>query len=358
MNKQHLLFNGDNLDILSKLEGEYAGKVDVIYIDPPYNTGKRMGSYNDNYSSHEAWLSFMKPRLELAREFLSSSGLIFISIGENEEAYLKILCNEIFGEKNKVASIIWQCKYTVANDKTGISNQTEYILVYAKDIRKIKINHDPLRSEYIRKTYKNVDNDPRGLWRGGIQLWKRKNRHSYTVVSPTGKEWTMPWNYSEEQWHNVLEKQNLIYWGADGNSCPVKKVFLKNNKGIGIKNLWLGEEVGYTSCGSKTLEDMFGVHHKFLYPKPVSLMKRILQIAARPNSLVLDFFAGSGTFGHAVLEYNVECGSNIRFILITNDENNICSLITHPRLLKVIAGYTDRQGIVHDGTSGELSYIT
>lgn len=353
----HYLYNGDNLPIMSELQSKLKGKVDLEYIDPPYNTGKKMGKYNDNYASHKEWLDFMKPRLELGRELLSDAGTIWISIGEDEEAYLKILCNEIFGEQNKVASIIWQSKYTVSNDKVGISTQTEYILVYAKEIDNITINYDPLRKEYVEKTYKNVDNDPRGLWRGGVQLYKKKNKHSYTVTAPNGKKWTMPWNYSEEQWYNVLVKENLLYWGKDGNSCPVKKVFLKDSKGTAIRNLWLGEEVGYTANGGDTLENMFGDRNEFLYPKPVSLMKRIVQVASQPDSTIMDFFAGSGTMGQAVLEYNRDnAGSKRKSILITNNENDICDGVAYPRLKKVIEGYTGQDGVAYSPTGGKLSY--
>jgi len=360
---ENFLYNGDNLDIMSKIVADYSNKIDIIYIDPPYNTGKKMGKYNDNYSSHEKWLNFIKPRIVLAKEFLSDNGVIFISIGENEEAHLKLLCNDIFEEKNKIASIIWQSKYTVANDKRGISSQTEYILVYAKDADNIIINSDALRPEYVDKTYRNMDNDPRGLWRS-VQLYKKKNKYSYKVISPTGKEWTMPWNYSEEQWHNVLEKEQLIYWGKDGNSCPSKKVFIKDTKGTGIRNLWLdedinlwlGNDVGYTSDGGAVLESMFGDRNEFLYPKPVSLMKRILQVASQPNSLTMDFFAGSGTWGHAILEYNKEHGGNRRFILITDNENNICDRVAFPRIKKVINGYIDKKGKTFPPSPGRVSY--
>jgi adenine-specific DNA-methyltransferase len=330
------LYNGDNLKVLSEIKSTYKNKVDLIYIDPPYNTGKKMGKYNDNFSSHENWITFMEPRLTLAREFLSESGTIFISIGENEEAHLKLLCDKIFGEKNRASTIIWQCKYTVSNDKSGISSQTEYILVYAKDIKNIAINPDPLRPKYVKTSYKNPDNDARGLWRGGVQLFKKKNKHSYTVTSPTGKEWTMPWNYSEERWKSYLEANDLIYWGESGDTRPVKKVFLKNNKGVKIKNLWLGDEVGYTADGGDELEELLGDRNEFIYPKPVKLMKRIIQIASKPNSLMMDFFAGSGTFGQAALELNAENDYNRNFILITNNENNICDGVCLPRLKKVI----------------------
>ena len=357
-NNNHRLYNGDNLIIMSEINSEFENKIDLCYIDPPYNTGKKMGKYSDNFSSHDKWVAFMEPRLLQVKDMLSEQGTIWISIGEKEEAYLKILCNKIFGEKNKVASITWQSKYTVANDKKrGISSQTEYILVYAKCASKCKLNADPLRKEYVAKTYKNLDNDPRGLWRGGIQLYKKKNKHSYKVTSPTGKEWTMPWNYSKKQWHDVLEKNDLIWWGKDGNSCPVKKVFLKDTKGIAIKDLWLGEEVGYTADGGDVLEDMLGNRNEFLYPKPVSLMKRILQVASQKDSIVFDFFCGSGTMGQAVLEYNCDDGGQRQAILINNDENEICSKVAKPRLEKTIAGYVGKDGKKHPPTGGVLEYI-
>lgn len=354
---RNILVEGENLKIMTLLESKLTNAIDLIYIDPPYNTGKKMGKYNDNFGSHEEWAEFIKPRLLLAKKFLTDNGMIFISIGENEEAYLKILCDQIFGEKNRVSSIIWQCKYTIANDKSGISNQVEYILVYAKDIKKININNDPLRDEYINKTYKNPDNDPRGLWRGGVQLFKNKNKKSYTVESPNGIKWTKPWNYSESQWYNVLEKEGLIYWGKDGNSCPVKKVFLKNTKGVGIGNLWLGSEVGYTADGGLLLNKMGFEKNSFLYSKPVSLIKRILQIATTKNSTILDFFAGSGTTGHATLELNKEDGGNRQFILINNKENELCSKLIYPRLERVIFGYVDNDNVKIDGTDGELAYF-
>jgi adenine-specific DNA-methyltransferase len=354
---EHYLYNGENLITMQLLKDKLKSSIDLIYIDPPYNTGKKMGKYNDNYSSHQEWVDFMAPRLEIAKTLLTDAGTIWISIGEDEEAYLKILCNQIFGEANKVASIIWQSQYTVRNDKSGISSQTEYILVYAKNKDNVLINHDPLRKEYVDKTYsKNLDNDPRGNWRGGVQLYKKKNKHSYTVISPSGKRWTKPWNYAEDQWYDKLVKENLLYWGEDGDKCPVKKVFLKDTKGTPIKNLWLGEEVGYTSDGGNILENMFGDRNSFLYPKPISLMKRILQVATSSQSTVLDFFAGSATMGHAILEVNKEDGGSRKSILITNNENKICSNVSFPRLKKVIEGYQGKNGINYNGTGGKLIY--
>ena len=194
-----------------------------------------------------------------------------------------------------------------------------------------------MREEYVEKSYKNWDNDPRGCWRKGVQLFKKKSNNTYKVISPTGKEWIKGWNYSETEWYNTLVKENLLYWGEDGNSCPTKKVFLNNSKGRGIRNLWLGEEVGYTSDGTADLEKILKVEASFLYPKPVKLIKRIIQICSNDNSIILDFFAGSGTLGHAVLEYNRENkSSNRKFIMVTNNENNICDEITYKRIKNLL----------------------
>lgn len=333
-NGKNILVNSDNLTFMNELGHEYENKVKVISIDPPYNTGKQMGKYNDNFGSIENWVSFLRPRIEYSKKLLTDDGLIFINIDTINSPYLRILCDEIFGIENLVSNIVWQKKYTVSNDNKNITTQTENILVYAKSIKKIKINNDPLRGDYVNKTYKNWDDDSRGPWRKGVQLWKKKNTKTYEVTSPTGKKWVKGWNYSEENWYDILVKNDLIYWGEDGNSCPTKKVFLKDTKGVGIKNLWLGEDVGYTQNGTKDLEDDIHVEAEFLYPKPIKLLKRILKISTNENDLVMDFFAGSGTLGRAVQEYNKDSGKNIKFILVTNNENNICENITYKRLSK------------------------
>jgi adenine-specific DNA-methyltransferase len=330
------LFNCDNLVFLKKYENELNKRINIISIDPPYNTGKKMGKYNDSFSSIEEWINFLKPRLEISKNILTDNGLIFININEKNSPYLRILCDNIFGINNHVSTIIWQNKYTVSNDKKGITCQTENILVYAKYIKKININSDNLDLSYVNKTYKNWDNDPRGPWRKGVQLWKKKNKYEYTITSPTGIKWTKKWNYSELEWYNTLIKNNLIYWGKDGNSCPTKKVFLENTKGKGIRNLWIGQDVGYTQDGTKDLENILNIEASFLYPKPIKLIKRIIQISTSDNAIIMDFFAGSGTLGQAVLEYNREYNKNNKFILVTNNENNICEEITLNRLNKII----------------------
>jgi adenine-specific DNA-methyltransferase len=333
---ENYLFKCDNIDFFKNFNDQLKSQIDIISIDPPYNTGKKVGKYTDSFTSITKWLDFLKPRLEFSKDILSDSGLIFININEKNSPYLRVMCDEIFDIKNYVSTIIWQNKYTVSNDKKGITCQTENILVYAKNIDKIIINNDTLDPEYVRKQYRNWDNDIRGPWRKGVQLYKKKTSKTYTVTSPTGKQWTKGWNYSEDEWYNNLVKNNLLYWGDGGNSCPTKKTFLSDSKGKGIRNLWLGEEVGYTQTGTKDLEDIMNIEASFLYPKPVKLMKRILKIASKPDSVVLDYFAGSGTLGQAVIEYNKENNTNIRFILVTNNENDICDSITYVRMKKCI----------------------
>jgi adenine-specific DNA-methyltransferase len=326
------LIQGDNLLVLQIIKNK--NFVDLIYIDPPYNTGKKILKYNDFFKSHQDWVAFIQPRLKLSLPIMKDSGLIFISIGDQEHAHLKILCNEIFGEKNFISNICWQSHHSVFNDKNGITSQIEYILVYAKNKKLATINKDALDLDYVKSKYKNPDNDPRGYWRT-IQLWKQKNPISYTVTSPTGIKWTKPWNFTEKSWQTKLVEKNLLYWGDNLDKCPVKKVFLRDTKGKGIRNLWLGEEVGWSADGGNTLQDLVGRRNDFIYPKPVSLIKRILKIAATKDSLVMDYFAGSGTTGQAVIEMNKEDGGNRQFILVTNNENNICEEVTYPRLLKV-----------------------
>jgi adenine-specific DNA-methyltransferase len=369
--KSNLLINSDNLPALLALRADFESGVDLVYIDPPYNTGKKMGKYSDSFPSHAAWADFMRPRLEASKLLMKESSLIFISISHHELPRLMELCASIFSEENFVSLITWQCKYTLANDKkSGISAQTEYILVYAADKEKAQVNRDLHDPAYIKRTYKNPDNDPRGPWRQGVQLFKKKTPHSFTVTSPTGKKWTKGWNYSEESWKTKLEDKNLIYWGADGNSCPVKKVFLKDiqEKGCGVGNLWIdeveadiwfGEDVGYTADGGYALEAITCERNDFIYPKPVELIRKIVRLSGPKDGVVLDFFAGSGTTAHAVLDQNAADGGSRKFIMITNNENQICEEVTKNRIKKVMEGYTDclkKVNVV--GHGGEFVYVT
>lgn len=353
----NLLIEGDNLESLLSLQYTHKGLVNLIYIDPPYNTGNKDFRYNDRYVDkedtwrHSSWLSFMHKRLLLAKDLLADDGVIFISIDDNEFAQLKLLCDEVFGEQNFINTIIWQ-KTNGKNDVKTLSCLHEYILIYSKS-EGVCFNNESLDKEYVRKTYKNPDSDIRGEWTTK-QMYRDDGRPKYTVISPTGKEWYMPWIYTKDNMDNLL-KDNLVYWGKDGNACPRKKIFLKDSKGQKSKTLWVKDVVGGSQEASSILKDLFG-KPIFNYSKPVSLMKKVLSLHTNKNIVVLDFFAGSGTTGHAVMELNKEDGGNRQFILCTNNENNICEEVTYQRLNKVINGYTTPKGKEVEGLGGNLKY--
>ena len=342
-NLNHKLIIGDNYFALKNLLLTHRNKIDAIYIDPPYGSDS-MGQFaKTNYQNNitrDNLLSMLYPRFMLAKQLLSENGVVFCSIDDRNMAYIKCLFDDIFGENQFVSDIIWQSKYTISNDKkNGMTTQTEHILCYAKKIENLYFNPAELKEEYVKKSYRYDDNDGRGLYRL-VQLYKKKNPKSFTVVSPTGKEWTMPWNYTPETFAE-LETENKVYWGKDGNSCPQKKVYLADSEGMGNRNLWLGEDVGYQQDGGDMVESIFSDRNVFDYPKPVSLIKKILEISSNKNSIVLDFFAGSGTMGQAVLELNKEDGGARQFILCTNNEAEdgyIAENVTSKRLKRVMTG--------------------
>jgi len=356
----NLLLEGDNLYSLHFLMKEYENRIHVIYIDPPYNRGKNDFVYTDNFltngNKHLKWLEFMNSRLILAKRLLKDDGVILISIDENELFHLKLLCDDIFDEENFIANFIWQNKYSPSNDKKGITSVTEYILCYAKDKTKVTYNNLPLRDDYIKNTYKNPDNDPRGPWRS-CSLYRAKNPISYEIVSPTGKVWNKPWNYSKENMAKLID-DNRIYWGKDGNGVPSKKVFLFESVGRKPTNLILGKDVCFSLNGSEELKEIFGNREIFQHPKPVKLMKFLLQIFVKKDSIILDFFAGSGTTGQAVLELNRDDNGKRKFILCQNNENNICMSVTYERLKRIIKGYTNmKNGKFVAGIPANLKYF-
>ncbi len=357
----NLIIEGDNYHSLSVLNYTHAGAIDIIYIDPPYNTGNSDFIYDDCFVDkedafrHSKWLSFMSKRLKLAKNLLSDGGVIFISIDDNEQAALKLLCDDIFGPQNFVSCMIWQNKYTIANDKRdGLTTQTEYILVYTRNSG-LKFKALPLREEYIKSTYSNPDNDPRGDYMT-VQMFKFKNQKSFDVVSPTGKVWNKPWNFTPESFKK-LDDDGYVYWGNDGNSLPRKKVYLKDSKGTGRRNLLLGTEVGFTADSSKDMKDLFGDPSIFLYTKPKKLMKYIIDMVDKNDPIILDFFAGSGTTGQAVMELNQEDGGHRQFILCTNNENSIADNVTYPRIKTAITGVRPDGTRYSDGTSENVRYF-
>lgn len=354
-NAYNFLLEGDNLHSLKLLEKTHAGKIDVIYIDPPYNTGgKNDFIYDDcridNADSfrHSKWCSFISRRLEIAKRLLSEKGLIFISIDDNEYANLKLLCDTIFGEYNFIATCVWQKIHSTKNDAKYLSVNHDYILMFAKQIENIHINLLE-RTEEMNARYKNPDNDPRGAWQSGDLVANEvRLKGNYDVIGPTGIKFNVPvgkhWVYSETNMKKLIA-DNRIWFGKNGTSFPRKKRFLSEVQSGRTPNTWWeNEEVGHNQEGARDLKKILGVV-ALNNPKPVRLIKRILQISSQQNSTILDFFAGSGTTAQAVLELNKEDGGNRKFILCTNNENNICEEVTYERINRVIHGYADVEGI-------------
>lgn len=354
-NSYNFLLEGDNLHSLKLLEKTHAGKIDVIYIDPPYNTGgKNDFIYDDcridNADSfrHSKWCSFISRRLEIAKRLLSEKGLIFISIDDNEYANLKLLCDTIFGEYNFIATCVWQKIHSTKNDAKYLSVNHDYILMFAKQIENIHINLLE-RTEEMNARYKNPDNDPRGAWQSGDLVANEvRLKGNYDVIGPTGIKFNVPvgkhWVYSETNMKKLIA-DNRIWFGKNGTSFPRKKRFLSEVQSGRTPNTWWeNEEVGHNQEGARDLKKILGVV-ALNNPKPVRLIKRILQISSQQNSTILDFFAGSGTTAQAVLELNKEDGGNRKFILCTNNENNICEEVTYERIKRVIHGYADVEGI-------------
>lgn len=352
----NFLLEGDNLHSLLLLEKTHRGRIDVIYIDPPYNTGNKDDfRYNDAYVvkedtfRHSKWLSFMSERLQIARTLLSSNGCIFISIDDDEQAALKMLCDEVFGEQNFVASAIWEKKYSPQNDAKWLSDSHDFVLVYAKD-KEIWRPHLLPRTEEMDKRYKNPDNDPRGPWKPGDLSVKTYNASTdYPITTPSGRVVNPPsgycWRVSRDKFEEMV-RDNRITFGKDGNNVPAIKRFLSEVKqGTVCKTIWYRTEVGDTQEGTKDMKAVFDGAAPFTNPKPVRLIERVLKLASNPNSIILDFFAGSGTTGQAVIQMNAEDGGHRQFILCTNNENSICEEVTYERIKRVITGYGETAGI-------------
>ena len=348
-NSENLYIVGDNLDALKHLLESYAGKIKCIYIDPPYNTGSDGFVYPDNFSfnakeladtigieeeeaeriinlkgksSHSAWLTFMYPRLILARELLSDDGVIFISIDDNEQANLKMACDEVFGEENFIAQLIWERAYSPKNDAKHVSNSHDYILMYSKLINNFKIGR-LARTEEANARYINPDNDPRGAWKPSDLSVKTYNKScDYLITTPSGRIVEPPagrcWSLSEKAFSERLQ-DNRIWFGTDGNSVPQMKRFLSELKfeGMAPTSLLFYKEVGHSQEGAKEVVELFEGQGVFDGPKPTRLLQRLLRLAnLEQDSIVLVFFSGSATTAHAVMQLNAEDGGNRQFILV------------------------------------------
>ncbi len=364
----NILIEGDNYHSLSVLNYTHKGKIDVIYIDPPYNTGNRDFIYNDYFVDkedryrHSKWLSFMEKRLKLAKSLLSKSGVIFISVDDHEQAQLKLLCDSIFGEENFVEQFIWQKSFSPKNDAKYFSTSHEYILC----ISKIKSNFQRVllqRTDKQNNSYKNPDNDDRGVWTSTSMLATTfSQNYVFEFTAPNGKKHLPPkgrcWRYSKDKIYELIN-DNRIYFGSTGDNVPRTKRFLSEVlQGIVPQSILNFDLVGSGQDGTNNLRNIFNNTQIFDFPKPTSLIKFILNISSKQNSTVLDFFAGSGTTGQAVMELNEEDNGNRRFILCTNNgdeesEHKICEDVCFKRLDIVMSkGYKDKKPL-----GGNLKYL-
>ena len=341
INSKNLFFTGDNLEVLRHLQQNYANSVDFIYIDPPYNTGSDGFVYPDNFeysddqlkdmfalnedelkrlksiqgkATHSAWLTFMYPRLYLAKKVLKDTGVIFISIDDNEQSNLKLLMDEVFGEGSFVQEISW--RRTDNQPNIGqVAKVKEYILVYGKNISSLVYGRLPL-SESALKEYRYEDAYA-VKFRRGILLHKTRGRHSYPVKTKSGKILTGPWMVTEEKLKE-MDSKGEIYWTTGGDEQPYSKIYLKDNKGAIPNDFW-GIEYGTNQRASLEVESLLG-KRLFDFPKPTTLIKRTLNLGTKPNSIVLDFFAGSSTTADAVMQLNAEDGGNRQYIMCTLPE--------------------------------------
>lgn len=369
----HILIEGDNLHALTVLSYTHANSIDVIYIDPPYNTGNKDFIYNDKFVDtedsyrHSKWLSFMSRRLKIARKLLSDKGVIFISIDDNEQANLKLLCDEIFNERNFIADLIWQKKFSRANDALYFSTMHDHILCYcSKNIADYPKEGWQIglldREGEIPKGYSNPDNDPRGVWTSTIMSAKSgSDSLLYEITTPGGRIVTPPngryWSCSKDTFEK-WKSENRIWFGKDGNGTPRKKTFLSEvQSGLRPNTLILQEIGGNNQEGKQELKAIFGGEGVFDGPKPTKLLKLLLDIANCKDATILDFFAGSGTTMDATMKLNAEDGGHRQCILVTNNENGICENVTYVRNKKVIEGYTTPKGEHIDGlTHNNLRY--
>jgi len=352
---ENIFIEGENLEVLRVLQKSYFGKVKMIFIDPPYNTGKDSFVYPDDYTErradyekraqitdqsgflkkgnlwrentpengqyHSAWLSMMMPRLYLSRNLLREDGIIFVSIDDNEVTNLRQLLDELYGEENFVASVIWQKKYSPQNDAKWFSAMHDYVLVYAKN-KELWRPYLLERTAEMNARYTNPDNDARGPWKSGDFLVKTYSAdYDYPITTPSGRVVNPPsgscWRTSKANFQKLVA-DNRISFGKDGSNIPAVKRFLSEVKqGITPSTLWFRGDVGDNQEATKEVRDLFN-GLPFDTPKPTRLIKRMLELSTRPNEhhIVLDFFAGSGTTAHAVLAQNVEDGGNRTFICV------------------------------------------
>ena len=370
----HIIIEGDNYHALTCLNYTHRGKVDVIYIDPPYNTGSDGFTYKDKrflteYPDgqkvpkdhplrHSYWLSFMEKRLKLAKNLLSEKGVIFISIDDNEQANLKLLCDKVFGEGNFVTNFVWKSKSGGANDSKYIAIDDEYILCYAKRAEKLA----KMMDKYAEVSTSYNLKDEKGEY-SLDRLDKQSIRYSdslnYEIIGPDGKRYwpkhkdpkhpNATWRWSKE--HVKTNFEDLVF----KNGCVYTKNYRKDS--ALARNLLTDERFGRTRTGKTDLFDIFNAE-VFTAPKPIKLLFFIFSISSSPASLILDFFAGSGTTLHAALKLNAEDGGKRQCILVqqAESENNICESVTYERNRRVMQGYQNAKGEMVEGLGGHIKY--
>ncbi len=369
------IIHGDNLEALKALLLEYEGKIKCIYIDPPYNTGNENWVYNDNVSDprlkkwlgqvvgkdsedltrHDKWLCMMYPRLMLLHKLLAKDGAIFISIDDNEQANLKLLCDEIFGIGNFINNIIWQKKFSPQNDARYFSDNHDFILCYTKD-KNNWIRNLLNRTDEQNARYDNRDNDHRGPWTSGdVSVKTYSAINDYPITTPSGRIINPPsgycWRFSEEKFQDLV-RDSRIWFGANNDNVPRFKRFLSDvQQGTVPLTIWPHSEVGHNQYGKQELKKIFHDSIPFDTPKPPTLIQRILEISTSSDSIILDSFAGSGTTAHAVLNLNKQDGGNRKFILIEMED--YAETITAERVKRVIKGYGSKEG-----TGGSFDYYT
>ena len=367
-NTKNLYIEGDNLDALKLLQESYLGKVKMIYIDPPYNTGNDF-VYCDNFKMgcaefiaksgqcdadgnrlfantktngrfHSDWCSMMYPRLKIARNLLTDDGVIFISIDDHEQANLKKICDEIFGEDNFIAQVVWERAFAPINLMKHFSPSHDYILCYAKNIEILVCNGIP-RTDETNDRYSNPDNDPRGVWSSSdISVGPAIEENIYEIITPSGRRVQPPagrsWSLSKNAFLERLQ-DNRIWFGPDGNGVPRMKRFLSELRKTGVTpmTIWKFIEVGHSQDATQKLAKLFDGKKYFDYPKPVDLLKRCIALYSKTDSIILDFFSGSATTAHAVMQLNAEDGGNRRFIMVQLPEE------TDPKSEAAKAGYTN-----------------
>lgn len=360
------IIHGDNLEALKALLPQYEGRIKCIYIDPPYNTGNEQWVYNDNVNHpkikkwlgevvgkqgedltrHDKWLCMMYPRLKLLHRLLADDGAIFISIDDNEQANLKLMCDEIFGVNNFVTDFIWHHRKSSQND-IDFSLSHNYTLCYSKNRSTFRLNPLPI----TETKFKNPDNDPRGPWVADpMDAPNIRENLQYEIVNPNTNKIFLPpkgrhWRFTKEK-YDIAFADNRILFGKTGKSKPQYKRFLFEAEKKGVNPFTIWSELGTATDATKELMQIFDGEKKFQTPKPVSLLNRILEISTDKNSIILDSFAGSGTTAHAVLNLNKQDGGNRRFILIEMED--YAHTITAERVKRVMNGY----GVGKNATKG------